>query len=265
MCGRIALYTTPERLSRIFDAELALGIDPDGRPSYNIPPTRSILGIVARPTDANTEHPDVEDAELPATKRTIDLFRWGLIPSWAKDASMGNRLFNARSETVATKPSFRSAFASRRLAVPADGFYEWGQGEGKQRQPHYFQRADGDPLALAGLWERWRLPGQDAFGREGIEHDEHGNRPEFLYTCTIITTSAGPDMDGIHPRMPVVLETWMLDGWLDPDNHDRDELEVLLQPPPSNTLNHHPVDARVGNVRNDGPELVEARPPTATA
>src|ERR1035437_6460145 len=115
MCGRIALYTTPERLSRIFDAELALGIDPDGRPSSTLPPPRSRRGIVARPTGANTEPPDVEDAELPATKRTIDLFRWGLIPSWAKDASMGNRLFNARSETVATKPSFRSAFASRRL------------------------------------------------------------------------------------------------------------------------------------------------------
>src|ERR1039458_3174798 len=152
MCGRIALYTTPDRLSRIFDAELALGIDPDGRPSYNIPPTRNILGIVARPTGADIEHLDVDDVDLPATKRMIDLFRWGLIPSLGKDASMGNLLFNARGETVATKPSFRSAFASRRLAVPADGFYEWGQGEGKQRQPHYFQRADGEPLAMAGLW-----------------------------------------------------------------------------------------------------------------
>ncbi|MHB1712399.1 MAG: SOS response-associated peptidase [Acidimicrobiales bacterium] len=257
MCGRIALYTAPDRLARIFAAQLALGIDRDRRPSFNIPPTRSILGVMARPVGADVEHRSGDGIDAHITERVIDEFRWGLIPSWAKDPSMGSRLFNARGETVASKPSFRSAFSSRRLVVPADGFYEWGSGAGKRRQPHYFRRADGQPLGLAGLWERWRPRVGDGDGSDG---DPKGRLA--VVTCTIITTRAGPDMEGIHPRMPVILEAGSFDAWLDPGNHERDQLEAFLTASTSGTLEHFPVDIRVGNVRNDGPELVEPRRPT---
>jgi putative SOS response-associated peptidase YedK len=240
MCGRIALYSTPDRLSRIFDAQLGLGIDPDDHPLYNVPPTERVLGIVAAGTAAGLRDPT-------ASGRVIEPFRWGLIPPGAKDASAGSRLFNARAETAATRPAFRSAFASRRVAVLADGFFEWGPGSGQKRQPYFFHRTDGRPLTFAGLWERWRPPADDG----------NPDGSETIYTCTILTTAAGPDLEGIHDRMPVVLEADALDPWLDPANHDRDELEAMVQASPSETLEHHPVDTRVGNVRNDGPELVE--------
>jgi putative SOS response-associated peptidase YedK len=246
MCGRIALYSTPDRLSRIFDAQLALGIDPDRRPSYNLPPTETVLGIVEVEVAADGDgvhHP----GEPPGPARVIEQFRWGLIPPRAKGATANSRLFNARGESVANRSVFRSAFASRRVAVLADGFYEWGPGPGKARQPYFFHRADGNPLTLAGLWEPWPPPAGDG-NREGRE---------TVYTCAIITTAAGPDMHGIHDRMPVVLEAGALDPWLDPSNHDRDELEAMVRASPEETLRHHRVDTRVGNVRNDDPELVE--------
>ncbi|HEV3264656.1 MAG TPA: SOS response-associated peptidase [Acidimicrobiales bacterium] len=241
MCGRIALYTDPDRLSRIFDAQLALGIDTDGHPIYNVPPTEQVLGIVAA---GSGPEPDAQ------TGRVIEPFRWGLIPPRAKDAKVGSRMFNARGETLASRGAFRSAFLSRRVAVLADGFYEWGPGVGKQRQPYFFRRADGQPLTMAGLWERWRP------SVEGGDGDDGGDRLTVL-TCAIITTAAGPDMDGIHDRMPVILEAGALDPWLDPTNHDRDELEAMVRASPLQTLLHYPVGLRVGNVRNDGPELVE--------
>lgn len=241
MCGRIALYTDPDRLSRIFDAQLALGLDTDGHPIYNVPPTEQVLGIVAAGPGPD---PNAQAARL------IDQFRWGLIPPGAKDAKVGSRMFNARSETLASRSAFRSAFLSRRVAVLADGFYEWGPGIGKRRQPYFFHRADGQPMVMAGLWERWCPPAADR---------DTGDR-RAIRTCAIVTTSAGPDMEGIHDRMPVILEATALDPWLDPDNHDRDELEAMVRAAPLETLRHYPVDLRVGNVRNDGPELVEPLP-----
>ena len=232
MCGRISLYSTPERLSRIFDAALDEEVDRDLRPSFNVPPTRPILGVSA-----------VHDGA--GLQRRLGRYRWGLVPSWAKDLSMGNRLFNARGETVATKPSFRAAFTARRLAVLADGFYEWEATPGSGRRPHYFERSDGEPLAFAGLWEQWWGPATA------------GRSEAPLLTCTIITTGAGPDLADIHDRMPVILERDTLDEWLDPDDKDRPELESLITASPAGTLVHHRVDPRVGNVRNDGPDLVE--------
>jgi len=169
---------------------------------------------------------------------------------------MATRTFNARAETVASKPSFRSAFSSRRLAVVADGFYEWRQGPGTGKQPYYFTRADGRPLALAGLWEVWRGGPAERGGAAGDAGDP-GERPA-LRTCTVITTAAGPDMGDIHHRMPVVLEPEVLDEWLDPDNRDKPELESLLVASAAGTLVHRAVGRSVGNVRNDGPELIEA-------
>jgi len=247
MCGRISLYSDPDYLARIFDAQLGPDVDPDARPSWNVPPTRSILAVAAVPdADAGSEG-GPEDGPV-TVHRELGRYKWGLVPSWAKDPAVGNRMFNARAETVASKPSFRSAFTARRLVVVADGFYEWKPGPGTKR-PYYFTRADGRPLALAGLWEQWwGGPGhQDAAGEAG----------DPLRTCTVITTEAGPDMGDIHHRMPVVMEDDTLDEWLDPGNRDKPELESLLVPSPAGTLVARPVGTAVGNVRNDGPELTE--------
>jgi len=242
MCGRIALYSEPDFLARVFDAQLALGVDPDGRPSWNVGPMRSILAV-ADVTDGG-------DSAGTGVHRELGRYTWGLVPSWAKDRNMGNRAFNARAETVASKPSFRAAFSSRRLAVVADGFYEWKPGPGKSKQPYYFTRSDGQPLALAGLWEMW-------WGGPGAKDTPEEERT-VLRTCTVITTEAGPDMGDIHPRMPVVLEPEVLEEWLDPANKDKPELQSLLVPSPGGTLVHRAVGREVGNVRNDGPELIEA-------
>ncbi len=242
MCGRIALYSEPDFLARVFDAQLALDVAPDGRPSWNIGPMRSVVAVAEVPDDGGAPGGPVH--------RELGRYKWGLVPSWSKDPSMGNRTFNARAETVASKPSFRAAFTARRLAVVADGFYEWKPGEGKTKQPYYFTRADGQPLALAGLWEQW-------WGGPGAADSDDGERPA-LRTCTVITTEAGSDMGDIHHRMPVVLEREVLEEWLDPANKDKPELESLLVPSPGGTLVHRAVGREVGNVRNDGPELIEA-------
>jgi len=261
MCGRISLYSDPDYLARIFDAQLGPDVDPDARPSWNVPPTRSILAVADVPTVGAATDADngadvaggsaAESGERPApVHRELGRYKWGLVPSWAKDPAVGGRMFNARAETVASKPSFRSAFAARRLVVVADGFYEWKPGNGSAKRPYYFTRADGRPLALAGLWEQW-WGAPDARGAEVAELPP-------LRTCTVITTEAGPDMGDIHHRMPVVVEDDMLDEWLDPANRDKPELESLLVPSPAGTLVHRPVGTAVGNVRNDGPELTES-------
>jgi putative SOS response-associated peptidase YedK len=232
MCGRFALITPPVRLARYFQATLDDGVDPERPPSWNVAPTTEVLGVTAGRGDAG------EDGH-----RVLSPFRWGLIPSWSKDATMGNRLFNARGETVATKLSFRTAFKARRIIIPADGFYEWHKVSRDHRQPHYFTRADGEPLALAGVAEWWR----DASGLDDAP---------WIRSCSIITTAAGPDMDQIHDRMPVILHPDLFDVWLDPDHNDGDELTTLLRAAPAGTVVHHPVGQQVGNVRNDDAELI---------
>ncbi len=227
MCGRIALFTPPGRLARLLDATLAAGLDPEGRPSWNVGPQRQLFGV----------------SEQGAT-RVLDRYRWGLVPSWSKDPSMGNKMFNARSETVATKPSFRSAFKRQRLLIPVDGFYEWDR-RGGAKVPHFFTRTDGAPIVLAGLYERWHDPAAAA-------------ETPSMQTCTVLTTTPGDDMDGIHDRMPVILEPETFEMWLAATDDELDALESLCRPAIRGTLVHHPVDARVGNVRNDGPELIEA-------
>lgn len=239
MCGRLTLFTPPERLARIFEADLEPELLGDVRPRYNVPPTARIFGIAA------TEDPSTGGAP-PILHRHLGRYRWGLVPSWAKDPTMATKTFNARGETVASKPSFRSAFLSRRLVVVADGFYEW-KPVGKARTPYYFTRADGAPLAFAGLWETWRPP----------DDPETGERGEEVRSCTIITTEAGPDMGDIHHRIPVILELDALDEWLDPELRDKEALGAMLVAPPAGTVIHHQVDRRVGNVRNDGVELTE--------
>jgi putative SOS response-associated peptidase YedK len=197
-----------------------------------VAPTAPVLAVRARrPADGG-------DPE-----RTLTELRWGLIPSWAKDPSAGSRLFNARRESVVNKPSFRDAFKSRRVIVPADGFFEWRKPNSGAKQPHFFTRTDGDPLALAGVAESWS--------------DTRAAGEPPIRSCSIITTSAGPDMDGIHDRMPVVLDPDTFELWLDPGNEDTNALTALLRPAPAGTIAHRPVGPRVGNVRNDDAQLIE--------
>ena len=221
MCGRIALYSDTPHLAQLLEA----GIDPelvDGlRPHWNIGPTSEILGV----------------RENGDGTRTLSPYRWGLVPGWVKSPAEARGTFNARADTLATKPMFKAAFRRGRILVPVDAFYEWKTDQTKQ--PYAFKRADGDPLVFAGLREWWR-------GEDGTE----------LRTATIITTEAGPDMP-IHDREPVVLERDDWGHWLDPEVTSRDELEPLLRPTAEGTLVHYPVGRAVGNVRNDRPELLD--------
>ena len=222
VCGRVTLVSPPGRLARLLQATLASGLDAEARPSWNVGPQQRLFAV--------SERDGV---------RVLDAYRWGLLPSWAKDTTIANRLFNARAETVAEKPSFRSAFAKRPCAIPIDGFYEWDHREGRHRQPHYFTRVDGEPIVLAGLYEQW------------------GSVGEPVATCTVITTSPGPDMDEIHDRMPAVLELSDVETWLDVADHDHAERLSLLRPARRGTLTHYGVSPAVGSVHHNGPSLIE--------
>ncbi len=224
MCGRFTLATPPPRLLAAFEAEPEAGLEEQVQLSWNVAPTRQVLGV----TD--------EDGH-----RVLGRFSWGLLPSWAKDPAMAGRTFNARAETVATKPTFRAAFASRRCLVPADpGFYEWSKRPADRTTPYLFRRADGEPMAFAGLWEVWR-PGPDQPWRRSL---------------TIVTTAAGPDVAPVHDRQPVVLERAAWGAWLERRRQDRPALEALLVAGPAGVLERVPVSRAVGSTANDGPELL---------
>lgn len=187
---------------------------------------------------------DVPVVRVRDDVRHLDLLRWGLVPRWAKDLRIGSKMINARAETVATKNSYRSAFARRRCIVAADGFYEWKRLDPKTKQPMYIHRADGDPLAFAGLYERWT----DA---ENLRE---------IHTCTIITTTPNATMAEIHDRMPVLLAPKHWDTWLDPSNDDTDLLQALLVPAPDDLLTTYAVSDQVNNVRNNEPALLDPVP-----
>jgi putative SOS response-associated peptidase YedK len=185
--------------------------------------------------------------------------RWGLVPFWAKDPSIGSRLINARAETVDSKPAFRRAFARRRCLLPADGYYEWqamsgtADRPGSGKQPYFISRADGGPLAFAGLYELWRDPELP---------DDHERA--WLWTTTIITTSAPDELGRIHDRMPMVITPDRWEDWLDPGDADPVHLRELLAPAVADGLVSYPVSRAVNSVRNNGPELIERAEPTET-
>jgi putative SOS response-associated peptidase YedK len=227
MCGRFTQERSDRELAEWFEAE-PLVDGPGGR--FNVAPTDPVSIVVEK-----------DD------RRGLASYRWGLVPFWAKDRSIGSRLINARAETLASSNAFRESFAQRRCLVPADGFYEWRRDPGR-RQPFAIRRTDGTPLAFAGLWSGWR-------------DRETG---EVLRTFTIVTTGPNGLMTPIHDRMPVVLspETWAL--WLDPSLQDIGELQGLLVPAPDEGLVAYPVETLVNNVRNNGPALIAPLgPPTA--
>ncbi len=179
--------------------------------------------------------------------RVLDLVRWGLVPSWAKSMAVGDRMINARAETLLTSNAYRRPFEQRRCIVPADGFYEWQTIEGrKQRQPWFVRRRDGEPIAFAGLWSIW--------------HDRRlGAEAPRVRTCTIITTTPNDLMREIHDRMPAMLQETAWDTWLDAENHDVETLGKLLVPAPADELERWPVSTLVNKPVNNGPELIVPR------
>lgn len=225
MCGRFVSVASPELLAERFAIEDVETGDLGAR--YNITPRAQIYGVTA-----------------PGGVRTLHAFRWGLVPFWAKELKIGDRMINARAETVAEKPAYRHAFAQQRCLVPATAFYEWQKLPGKRaKQPWLFRPRDGQPLAFAGLWERW--------------HDPDRPDGEAVQSTVIVTTNANELMRPVHDRMPVILPEERWDEWLDPENHDADELEQLLVPPAEDVLERYPISTEVNSPRNQGPELVE--------
>ena len=237
VCGRFVSSQSPDKIAEFFGASF----EGDALPAnFNVAPTNDVYGIVA----AADGH------------RELQAFHWGLVPSWAKEAKIGSKMINARAETLAEKPAFKSLFRKHRLLVPMDGFYEWRQGgpgspltkAGKPaKTPLYIHSTDGAPLAVAGLWAVWRDP---ALGPDG----------PWLHSCTIVTTSANSVMAPVHDRMPVILAREQWDEWLDPANGDTASLQHLLQPCPDDVLRMHEVGTAVNNVRNKGPELIAPAP-----
>lgn len=244
MCGRYASSRSPEDLAEEFEV-VDSRLDKELPPDYNVAPTKEVYAVLERPAKDEAEEP-------PA--RQLRTLRWGLVPSWAKDPSIGSRMINARMETVAEKPAFRKAFAVRRCLLPADGYFEWYPTEQKGKsgkplkQPFYIHPKDGSVMAMAGLYEIWRDPTRD---------DDDPER--FRWTCTVLTTDAPDELGRIHDRMPLLVTRERRDAWLDPGT-DKDRLLDLLVPAQQAGLEAYPVSPAVGNVRNNGPELVEPLP-----
>lgn len=214
MCGRFSLFSRLNDILAQFAAEASSIEDDPFFERYNIPPTLEVPMIRSQ-----------------GGKRELSLARWGLIPSWSKDPAKGPLLNNARAESVKEKPSFRSAYKSRRCIIPVSGFYEWLDGS-KPKQPYYFYRPDHRLLAFAGLWERWN----------------------DIDSCTIVTTDANEVMAPVHHRMPVILGLNDYARWLDPHVPAPDD---LLAPCPAHEITRYPVSTYVNNVRNQGPQCIE--------
>jgi putative SOS response-associated peptidase YedK len=247
MCGRYASSRRPEDLVEEFEIDKVEVKEPL-QPDFNVAPTKQVYAVVQRPVAA-------DDKQGPS-ERQLRAVRWGLVPFWAKDPGIGNKMINARMETVHEKPAFRRPFASRRCLLPADGYFEWYPTEQRTKagkpvkQPFYIHPADGGVVAMAGLYEIWRDPTRD-------EDDP----ARFLWTCTVITTSAEDSVGHIHDRMPLMVERDRWDAWLDPAAAgDPDALKQLLVPAAPGRLEAYPVGTAVNNVRNNGPELVDPLP-----
>jgi putative SOS response-associated peptidase YedK len=224
MCGRFVSASPPDQVARYFDA-----VD-DGahhlEANYNVAPTHDVYAVL-----------------VDGGVRRLEALHWGLVPFWAKDPSVGNRMINARAETVTTKNAYRKAFRRHRCIIPADGFYEWKAVAGqKRKQPMYISRPDGDPMAFAGLWEVWRNPASPG---------------EELHSCTVITGAANEKMAAVHDRMPIMLPPSAWDTWLDPEVQDVDLLGRFLVPAPPELIELRPVSTEVNNVRNTGPQLLD--------
>jgi putative SOS response-associated peptidase YedK len=221
MCGRFTLTVSADTIADFF----GLAEVPVLSPRYNVAPTQSVLAV--RHISAEAE-------------REAVLLRWGLVPSWAKDARIGNQLLNARCETAAEKPAFRTALRRRRCLIPADGFYEWQRQDGG-KQPFCFRMKDDRLFAFAGLWEHWQDPNGDV-----------------LETCTILTTEPNDLARPIHDRMPVILPTVSFAEWLDPRIQDSARVSPLLRPFPAEQMRVYPVSSWVNNPRHEDSRCMAA-------
>ena len=229
MCGRFTSTTPAADLATWFDVDAVVGEELE--PDHNVTPSR-LVNVVR-----------MEDRE-----RVLDTARWGLVPSWADDPSIGARLINARSETADQKPSFRTSFRRRRCLIPVDGFFEWSAVPGRRRtQPWYFSERQGHPLALAGLWDSWRPP------------DAPDAPP--LRTCTILTVDPNATVAPVHDRMPVIVGPSEWETWLDPSNEDLDLLRRVLAPAPDDLLSAWPVSHAVNDVHRHDETLIRPADP----
>lgn len=228
MCGRYTLSSPEDVLRHLLEIEEPLDPEEALEPRYNVAPGQDcpVVGVD------------------PEGRRKLRKLRWGLVPGWSKDPKSGSRPINARSETVAEKPTFRVPFLRRRILVPADGFYEWKR-EGKGKQPYLVRRRDRQPFVMAGIWDRW---GPGPGSRKG---------PETLDTFAVLTTEAAPELRELHHRMPVILPLDRIATWLDPQLRDPQRLAALLQPLDGSLLDLTPVDPRVGRVSEDDPGLLQ--------
>ncbi len=220
MCGRYTLKTPVELLSEKFQFPEIIPL----KPRYNIAPSQSVAVVRLLPDD---------------TDRKLAMLRWGLLPAWVKDPTKVQQPINAKAETAAEKPMFRDAFKRRRCLAPADGFYEWKQ-EGGRKQPVYIHMKDGEPFAIAGLWERWA--GQDG---------------QVIESCTLLTTEPNDLLAPIHNRMPVILDPKDYEQWLDPDMQAADGVKPLLRPYPSDLMTVYSISLRVNNPKNDDSQCLE--------
>lgn len=274
MCGRYASARKRQDLLEEFRIDRDR-VSADLEPDYNVAPTKPVYAVLTRRPRGTGEQDDDGDAggraaggqaagdraagaqaaggRAAGEARELRVVRWGLVPFWAKDRSIGSRMINARAETVSVKPAFRSAFARRRCLLPADGYYEWYRpgGDAKAaKQPYYICRRDGGPLAFAGLYELWR---------DRAVPDDHPDA--WLWTATIITTSAPDELGRIHDRMPMVIRPDLWADWLDPGNNNTGDVRGLLAPAISGELISYPVSTAVNSVRNNGPGLIEPAEP----
>lgn len=228
MCGRFTLTQSGETLAEVFQLDAALDI----APRYNIAPTQPVAVVLC---PEQTPH------------RHLSHMRWGLIPSWAKDPTIGNRLINARAETVGQKPSFRTAFKRRRCLIPADGFYEWQrQGNRKAKQPFYIFLKEHQPFAFAGLWEQWTDP----------------NSGGEVETCTLLTTEPNRLMASMHNRMPVILAPEHYDRWLESGYFHAPILQGMLTPLPEQQMDFYPVSTLVNSPAHETPDCLAPLPQT---
>ncbi len=246
MCGRYASSRRPEDLVEEFEiveSRVGAPLEPD----YNVAPTKQVYAVLER-----AARPPVGGDDPEPPERQLRVLTWGLVPSWAKDPGIGSRMINARMETVADKPAYKRAFAVRRCLLPADGYFEWYPtsqltAAGKPRkQPFFIRPRDGGVLAMAGLYEIWRDPSKA---------DDADDR--FRWTCTVLTTEAEDSLGHIHDRMPLMVERDRWSDWLDPRVAGR--LDLLVPAAPGG-LEAFPVSTAVGNVKNNGPELVVPLP-----
>jgi putative SOS response-associated peptidase YedK len=229
MCGRYRLSRSKQIVEEYFESASEESEDEDWSPRYNIAPTQPVATI-----------------RTAGASRILSMMRWGLVPSWATDMSIGNRLINGRSETVLEKPAFRDSFRTRRCLIPADGFYEWKK-SGKEKQPFHFGMKDSSLFAIAGVWDRWKSP----------------NR-QVLESCSILTTSANELLDGLHDRMPVILPPRHYQTWLTAPATEAKRLAELLVPFDASFMKRYPVSSLVNKSQNEMPDCAQEIPDPET-